>query len=77
MAEKDFNRGNRKGLIDYKINKDDKTTCSSSIPDPPDETATPNESIHHGPVTFNSLPPIAVDEDTPLAATADQAKLMQ
>jgi hypothetical protein len=51
--------------------------CTSNVPDPPDKTATPDESICHGPLTFGPLPPIAADEDITLAAADDQAELMQ
>jgi hypothetical protein len=39
--------------------------------------AAPDESIRHGPLTFDPLPPIAVDEDVTLAAADGQAILMQ
>ncbi len=77
MAEEDFHRGNRKQLIDDKVNEDDKTICTSNVPDPPDMTAVPDESICRGPLIFDPSPPIAVDEDVPLAAADDQAELMQ
>jgi hypothetical protein len=77
VAEEDFNRGNRKRLIDDKINKDNKMIHTLNVPDPSDKTATPNKSIRREPLTFNPLPPIAADEDVLLAATDDQAKLMQ
>jgi hypothetical protein len=37
----------------------------------------PDESIHSGPLTFDPLPPSAVDEKVALAAADNQAKLMQ
>jgi hypothetical protein len=77
VAEEDFHHGNRKRLIDDKVNKDDKTICTSNVPDLSDETATPDDSICHGPVIFDPSPPIAEDEDVPLAAADDQAELMQ
>jgi hypothetical protein len=39
--------------------------------------ASSNKSICHGPLTFDQLPPIAVDEDVALATADDQAKLIQ
>ncbi len=39
--------------------------------------AAPDESIHRGPLIFDPSPPIAKDEDVPLAAADDQAELMQ
>ncbi len=77
MAEVDFHRGIRKWLIDDKVNKDDETIHTSNVPDPPDKMAAPDESICCGPLIFDPLPPIAVDEDVPLAAADDQAELMQ
>ncbi len=77
MAEQDFHCGNRKRLIDDKVNKDNETICTSNVPDPPDKTAAPDESICHELLIFDPLPPIAADEDTPLAAADDQAELMQ
>jgi hypothetical protein len=43
----------------------------SIVPDSPDKMATPDKSICHGPLTFDPLPPIAVDEDVTLAAADD------
>jgi hypothetical protein len=45
VAEEDFHCGNRKRLIE--------TICTSNVPDPPDKTAAPDESICHGPLTFD------------------------
>jgi hypothetical protein len=74
VAEEDFHRGNRKWLINDKVNKDDKTICTSNVPD---ETAAPDESICRVPLIFDPSPPIAEDEDVLLAAADDQAELMQ
>ncbi len=73
VAEEDFHQGNRKQLIDNKVNKDNKTLHMSNVPDPPDKTATPDKSICHGPLPFDPLPQIAADEDVTLAAAADYA----
>ncbi len=73
VAEEDFHCGNRKWLINDKVNEDDKTIRTSNVPD---KTATPDESICHGPLIFDPSSPIAEDEDAPLAAADDQAKLM-
>jgi hypothetical protein len=77
VAEDDFHCGNRIRLIDNKVNKVNEMICMSNVPYPPDKMATPNKSIRCGPLTFNPLPPIAADENAPLVATDDQAKLMQ
>ncbi len=74
VAEEDFHCGNRKWLINDKVNKDDETICTSNVPD---GTAAPDESICRGPLIFDLLPPIAEYEDVPLAAADDQAELMQ
>jgi hypothetical protein len=49
VAEKDFHRGNRKWLINDKVNKDDETICTSNVPG---KTAAPDESICRGPLIF-------------------------
>jgi hypothetical protein len=77
VAEEDFHPGNRKRLIDNKVNEDDETIHSSNIPDPPDKMAAHDESICRGPLIFDPSPPIAADEDAPLAAADDQAELIQ
>jgi hypothetical protein len=77
VAEEDFQRDNRKRLINGKVNKDDKTIHTSNVPDPPDKMAAPEESICHGPLIFDPSPPIAADEDVTLAAADDHAELMQ
>jgi hypothetical protein len=77
VAEEDLHRGNRKQLIDDKVNKDDKTIHTSNVPDPPDKMVAPDKSICRGPLIFDPSPPIAADEDVPLAAAIDQAELMQ
>ncbi len=77
MAEEEFHCGNRKRLIDNKVNKDNETVCTSNLPDPPDKMAAPNKFIRPGPLTFDPLPSIAADEDAPLAASNDQANMMQ
>ncbi len=50
VVEEDFHCGNKKRLIDNKVKKDDKTICTSNVPDPPDKTAAPDKSICHGPL---------------------------
>jgi hypothetical protein len=77
VAEEDIHHGNKKRLIGNKVNEDDETICTSNVLDPPDETAAPDKSIRHGPLFFDPSPPIAADEDVPLAAADDQAELMQ
>jgi hypothetical protein len=77
VAEQDFHHGNRESLIGDKVNTDDKTICMSNVHDPTDETAAPDNSICHRLLTFDPSPPIAVDDDVPLAAADDQNKLMQ
>ncbi len=72
VAEEDFHCDNRKWLIDNKVNKDDKTICTSDVPDTPDKMAIPDESICHGLLIFDQSPQIAVDDDIPLAAADDR-----
>jgi hypothetical protein len=77
VAEEDFYRGNRKWFIDDKGNEDDETIHTSNVTDPPDKMAAPDKSILRGPLIFDPSPPIAANEDAPLAAADDQAELMQ
>jgi hypothetical protein len=77
VAEEDFHCGKRKRLFDDKVNKDDEMIRTSNIPDPNEDQAAPDKSIRRGPLTFDPLQPIAVDDDVTLAATDDQSKLMQ
>jgi hypothetical protein len=56
VAGEDFHRGNRKWLIDDKVNKNDKTIHTSNVPDPPDETATSDKSICRGALIFDPSP---------------------
>jgi hypothetical protein len=78
VVEEDLHCGERKRLIDKEVNEDNKTICTLNLPDPPKEPATPpGKSIRHGPLTSDPSPPIAEDEDAPLATTVNQAELMQ
>jgi hypothetical protein len=77
VAEEYFHCGNRKWLIDNKVNKDNETICTSNVPDPTDKMAAPDMSICRGPLIFDPSPPIDADESIPLAAADDQAELMQ
>ncbi len=77
VAEEDFHCGNRKRLVDNKVNEDDETICTSNVPNSPDKMAAPDESICRGPLIFDPSPPIAADEDVPFAAADGQAELMQ
>jgi hypothetical protein len=76
VAEEDFHHGNRKWLTENKVNKDNEMIRSLNVPDPPDKTAAPDESIRCRPLTFDPSPPIAVDEDVTFAAADEQTKLM-
>ena len=42
VAEEDFHHGNRKWLINDKVNEDDETICTSNVPG---KMAAPDESI--------------------------------
>jgi hypothetical protein len=77
LAEEDLHHGKKNTVIDNKVNKDNKTIHMSNLPDPNEEPAAPDGSIHRGPLTFNPSPLLPVDEDVMLAAHGDQAKLMQ
>ncbi len=73
MAEEDLHHGNRKWLINDKVKEDDETMHTSNVPD---EMAAPGKSIFRGPLIFDPSPPIAENEDVPLAAADDQAELI-
>ncbi len=71
-----FSSWQQERFFDDKVHKDNKMICTSNVPDPPDKMATPDKSIHQGPLTFDPSPPIAVHEDITLVTADDQAKLM-
>ncbi len=64
-AEGYLHLGKRNRVIDDEVNKEDKTICTSNVPNPNEEPAAPDKSICHGPLTFDPLPPIAAVEDAP------------
>ncbi len=59
------------------MDEEDNTVCTLNLPPPPEDPEEPDAFIQRGPLTFNPLPPLAEDEDAPLAAADNQAKLMQ
>ena len=74
FAKEDLHRGEKK-LIDA-ANEDDDTVHTSNLPSPLVEDPS-IESICRGSLTFDPNPPEAVEEDSPLSAADDQAKLMR
>ncbi len=61
--------------VDEGVSEDDKTIKASNLPPPPvDEN--PSKVIHHDPLTFNPLLSQEEGEDTQLATTDNQTKMM-
>jgi hypothetical protein len=61
-----------------KITKDDKTIKTSNLPQRLSDVPTaPNKTVRCRPLTFDTLPTAAEDDDTQVAATKDHAKLMR
>ncbi len=62
--------------VDEGVKSDDKTVKTSNLPAPHEEEI-PSEAIRCGPLTFDPSPPPEEGEDVNLAATDNQAELMQ
>jgi hypothetical protein len=75
VAEENLNY-DKEVSINEGVSEDVKTIKLSNLPPPPaDEN--PSKAIHHEPLTFDPSPPQEEGEDTQLAATNDQTKLMR
>jgi hypothetical protein len=80
IAKEDLHHGatKKKSLEVDEVEKDDNTVCTSNLPLPPEDPEDePDAFIQRGPLTFDPSPPLAEDEDAPLAAANNQAELMQ
>jgi hypothetical protein len=75
VAEENLNY-NKEVSVDEGVSEDDKTIKTSNLPPLP-SFENPSEAIRCGPLTFDPLPPQEEDEDTQLAATNNQTKLMR
>ncbi len=74
VAEENLNY-DKEVSVDEGVSEDNKTIKTSNLPPPPaDEN--PSEAIHHGPLTFDPLPPQEEGKDTQLTANNNQTKLM-
>jgi hypothetical protein len=60
-----------------RVSKDDETIRTSNLPAPATAEELPSEDVRSGPLTFNPRPLEEEDEHTKLAASDDQAELMQ
>jgi hypothetical protein len=61
VAEEDIHCSKRNRVIDDEVNKDDETICTSNVPQPNEEPAAPDKSIHGGPLIFDPSSQIAAD----------------
>jgi hypothetical protein len=79
IAKEDLHHGatKKKSLEVDEVDKDDNTVCISNLPPPLEDPEEPDTFIRRGPLTFDPSPPLAEDEDAPLAAANDQAELMR
>jgi hypothetical protein len=59
------------------VDKDDNKVFTLNLPPPPEDPEEPDAFIRQGLLTFDPSPPLAEDEDAPLAAANNQAELMQ
>ncbi len=76
VAEENLNY-DKEVSVDEGVTEDDETIRTSNLPPPPPTDESPSETIHRGPLTFDSLPHQEEGEDTQLAAADDQTELMQ
>ncbi len=74
VAEENLNY-DKEVSINEGVSEDDETIKRSNLPPPPADK-NPSEVICHGPLTFDPLPSQEEGEDTQLAATNNQTKLM-
>jgi hypothetical protein len=75
VAEENLNF-DKEVSVDEGVESDDKTVKTSNLPAPHEEEI-PSEAILHGALTFDPSPPPEEGEDVHLAATNNQAELMQ
>jgi hypothetical protein len=78
IAKEDLHRRatKKKSLEVDEVDEDNGTVCTSNLPPPPEDPEEPDVFIQKGPLTFDPSPPLAEDEDAPLAAANNQAELM-
>jgi hypothetical protein len=78
IAKEDLHCGatKKKSLEVDELDEDNDTVCTLNLPPPPEDPEEPDAFIQQGPLTFDPSPPLAEDEDAPLAAADDQAELM-
>ncbi len=78
IAEENLHLKKDGGLETHEnITEDDETIKTSNLPQRLSDMLTaPDETVCHGPLTFNPLPTAAEENNTQVAAAKDQAKLM-
>jgi hypothetical protein len=79
IAKEDLHCGatKKKSLEVDEVDEEDATVCTSNLPPPPEDPEEPDAFIQWRPLTFDPSPPLAEDEDAPLAAADNQAELMR
>ncbi len=77
IAKKNLNYKEKETSEDEGVCEDNETIKTSNLPAPATTEEPPSEAIHSGPLTFDPRPLEEEDEHTTLAASDDQAELMQ
>jgi hypothetical protein len=77
IAEENLNYKGKETSEDEGVSKEDKTIKTLNLPAPATAEEPPSEAICSGPLTFNPRPLEEEDEHTTLAASNNQAELMQ
>ncbi len=77
IAEENLNYKEKVTSEDEGVSKDNTTIKTLNVPSPTTAEEPPSEAIRSGPLTFYPRPLEEEDEHTTLAASNDQAELMQ
>ena len=77
IAEENLNYKGKETSEDEGVRKDDETIKTLNLPAPATAEEPPSEAICSGPLTFDPRPLEEEDEHTTLAASDNQAELMQ
>ncbi len=75
MSNKENLNYDKEVSVNEQVLEDNETIKTSNLPPPPADK-NPSEAIGRGPLTFDPSPPQEEGEDTQLAATNNQTKLM-
>jgi hypothetical protein len=77
IAEENLNYKEKETSEDEGVGEDDETIRTLNLPAPATADKPPSDAIRSGPLTFNPRPLDEENEHTTLAASDDQAELMQ